>query len=364
MVLDYVNELGKNKLALVYLYNGQNIALIYSHQGDLLSRIDFPKGKMLSGFYEEDDVSHTNFSISSFFHPNLNYQISLNDLSFEQVEELTLPYDVHNLETRYVSFTSKDGTEIPMYITCRKDIELNGNNPVLLYGYGGYGIVVEPNYKQGTTLFLYHGGILAVPNVRGGGAKGSNWAKEGRKLKKQNAIDDFIGAAEYLISKKYTHSKKIVATGASHGALLVTASMIQRPDLFKAVIADAGPYEMLRANLYTAGGLNTNILEFGIPNIKEDYLNLRSYSPLHNIKRGEKYPNLLLVTGSSDDRVPPFHTYKFLAEIQDKAEPSSSFLLYVTKGAGHGGALTQADFEKLLLFKYYFLFDNLDVDFY
>lgn len=364
MVLDEVNPLGKNKLALIYLHNGQNIALVYNLQGELLKRIDFPKGKKVRNFYEDEDVSHTDFKVSSFFHPDLLYQISLQDLTYKPVEALSVPYDVLNLETRYVSYPSKDGTEISMYLTCRKDIKLNGKNPVLLYGYGGYGHIVEPFYRQSNALFIAHGGILAVPNIRGGGAKGDDWALSGRRLNKQNAIDDFIGAAEFLIKENYTNPEKMVANGASHGGLLVTAAMIQRPELFKAVIAEAGAYDMLRLHKYTVGGVNTNLMEFGTPENQEEYLNLRSYSPLHNIKENVKYPNLLLMTGDSDDRVPPFHSYKLLASLQEKADNTGLYTLYVTKGAGHGGALTQTDFEEMTLFKYYFLFDNLKIDFY
>lgn len=364
MVLEKVNPLGKNKLALIYLHKGQNIALIYNFQGALLKKIDFPIGKKLRYFYETEDVSYTNFSVSSFFHPDLLFQINLIDLNFKPVEALTVPFDVTNLETKYVTYPSKDGTEIGMYLTCSKDIKLNEKNPVMLYGYGGYGNIEEPFYEQSIALFVAHGGILAVPNIRGGGAKGTNWALSGRRLNKQNAIDDFIGAAEYLIKEKYTCSQKMIASGASHGALLVTAAMIQRPELFKAVIAEAGPYDMLRFHKYTIGGVNTNLLEFGIPEDQKDYDNLKSYSPLHNIKENVKYPNLLLITGNSDDRVPPFHSYKFIASLQEKADNDGLYVLYVTKGAGHGGALTITDFADLLLFKYYFLFDNLKIDFY
>lgn len=230
--LEDVSPLGKNKLALVYLHDGQNIALVYNYQGELLKKIDFPKGKRLRYFYETEDVTHTKFSVSSFFHPSLLYQISLQDLDFIPVEALTVPYNVSELETRYVSYPSKDGTEVSMYITCKKDLKLNGKNPVMLYGYGGYGVVVEPFYEPSIALFIAHGGILAVPNIRGGGAKGSNWASSGRRLNKQNSIDDFIGAAEYLIKEKYTQPQKMVASGASHGGLLVTAAMLQRPEFF------------------------------------------------------------------------------------------------------------------------------------
>ena len=364
MVLEKVNPLGKNKLALIYLHDGQNIALIYNYQGELLKKIDFPKGKKVRYFYETEDVSKTDFTISSFFHPNLLYQISLDDLNFKPVESLTVPYDVTELETRYVSYLSKDGTEVSMYITCKKNLTLNGKNPVMLYGYGGYGSVVEPFYDQSNALFIAHGGVLAVPNIRGGGAKGGNWALDGRRLNKRNAIDDFIGAAEYLIKEKYSRPEKLVISGASHGGLLVTAAMTRRPELFKAVIAEAGPYDMLRFHKYTAGGINTNILEFGTSENQEHYQNLKSYSPLHNVKEHMNYPNLLLLTGGSDDRVPPFHSYKFIATLQERASNTSLYSLFVTQGAGHGGALTQTDFEEKLLFKYYFLFDNLKIDFY
>jgi len=364
IVLKNINPLGKNKLALIYSKNGQNIVLVYNYQGELLKRIDFPKGKKVRYFYEKEDIPQTTFAISSFYHPSLHYQISLDNLEYEPIESLTVPYDVEELETRYITYPSKDGTEVSMYITCKKDVKLNGKNPVMLYGYGGYGNTVEPFYNQSNALFIAHGGILAVPNVRGGGAKGSNWALDGRRLNKQNAIDDFIGAAEYLINEKYTENNRLMASGSSHGGLLVTAAMVQRPELFKAVIAEAGPYDMLRFNKYTIGGVSLNINEFGTPENEKDFQNLKSYSPLHNINRNTQYPNLLLLTGGSDDRVPPFHSYKFIAALQEKASTKSLYTLYVTSGAGHGGSLTQRDFEDKLLFKYYFIFDNLDIDFY
>lgn len=363
IVLKEVNQLGKNKLACIYLHEGQNTALIYNYKGELIDKLDFPKGKKLNQFYEEEDVPLTTFSLSSFYHPDLLYQISLDNLEIKAVEALYVPYDVKKLETRYVTYASKDGTEVPMYITCNKDLKLNGDNPVLIYAYGGYGTVVEPFYDQSTALFLAHGGVLAVPNVRGGGVKGSDWTLMGRRLNKQNAIDDFIGAAEYLISQKYTQTERIAINGASHGGLLVVAAMMQRPELFNSVIAEAGPYDMLRFHKYTIGGVSTNILEFGTPENPEDYKNLKAYSPIHNIKEGVKYPNLLAITGDSDDRVPPLHSYKFMASLQEKANNEGLYTLYVTKGAGHAGQLTQEDFERLLLFKYYFLFDNLDINF-
>ncbi|MBT8296434.1 MAG: prolyl oligopeptidase family serine peptidase, partial [Gramella sp.] len=304
------------------------------------------------------------FSISSFFHPPLWYQISLEDLSFKPSVAVTVPYNIDNLETKYVTYTSKDGTEIPMYITCDKDTKLDGSNPVLMYGYGGYGITVEPNFDYTTGLFLAHGGIYVVPNIRGGGAKGNHWALEGRRLKKQNAIDDFISAAEYLIAEKYTRPEKMIISGTSHGGMLVTATITKRPDLFKAAIAEAGVHDVLRFHKYTIGSVNVNLNEFGTPTTLEDFENLRSYSPLHQIKRGVKYPNLLLITGDTDDRVPPHHSYKFLAKLQEYGDPKGLYEVYITPGSGHAGALTPEDSVDKLLFESYFLFDQLDIKFF
>ena len=363
--LDYVNKLGKNKLACIYQHEGRNIALIFNLQGELLRKIEFPKGKTLKNFYETSDEARvTSFSISSFFHPPLWYQISLDDLSFKPTVALTVPYNIDNLETRYVTYTSKDGTEVPMYITCNKDTKLDGTNPVLMYGYGGYGTTVEPKFDYSTGLFLAHVGIYVVPNIRGGGAKGINWALEGTRLKKQNAIDDFIAAAEYLIAEKYTSPEKLIISGASHGGMLVTATITQRPELFKAAVAEAGVHDVLRFHKYTNGSVNVNIHEFGTPDTPEDFENLISYSPLHQIKKGVKYPNLLLITGDTDDRVPPHHSYKFLAKMQEYGDSKGLYELYITPGSGHAGALTPEDSVDKMLFESYFLFDQLEIKFF
>lgn len=360
-----VNQFGKDKIACIYRNNGQDIALIFNLSGELLKRIDFPKGKKVNYFYEtNEEVEYTNFCVSSFYHPDLWYQISLKNFNFKPIESVWVPFNAEAIETRYVEYESKDGTKVPMYLTCKKDTKLNGKNPVLLYGYGGYGKTVEPRFDQSTTLFLLHGGVLAVPNIRGGGGLGNDWALEGRRLKKQNAIDDFIAAAEYLIKEKYTKPEKLAINGVSHGGLLIGSAVTQRPELFKAAIAEAGPYDMLRGGKYSALSVAINLNEFGTVNNIEDFVNIKSYSPLHNIKTGVSYPNILLITGDKDDRVPPFHTYKFLSTLQEKGDSKSLYQLYLTPGSGHGGALTPQDAVDKLLYKYYFLFDQLDIVFY
>jgi prolyl oligopeptidase len=360
-----VDKLGADKLACIYRNEGKNLVLIYNLKGELLRRIEFPEGKSVYGLYEYNPkAEQTYFWVSSFYHPDLMYQLNLTDLSYKPVQVLRVPYNPNDVETRFVKYKSKDGTEIPMYITCLKKTMLDGKNPTLIYGYGGYGTSVVPDFNPSTALWILHGGILAVPNIRGGGEEGSEWGKQGRRLKKQNAFNDFIAAAEYLINEKYTNPDKIAIKGGSHGGLLVGAVLTQRPDLFKVAIAEAGAFDMIRFGEYTVGSNYVNINEFGTVENPDDFKNLYSYSPLHNIKKGVKYPNILLITGDKDDRVPPLHSYKFLASLQENGDPTSLYHLYLVPGSGHGGALTTKDFTEKLLFEYYFLFDKLGLRFY
>ncbi|KXX67050.1 prolyl oligopeptidase family serine peptidase [Flammeovirga sp. SJP92] len=365
VLLRGVYRLGKDKIANIYRKEGSFLVLVFDLEGKVLKKIDIEEGKKISYLGEKNEnAKFTEFCISSFYHPDLWYQINLGDLSVKPSKTISVPYDPDMLETRYVKYKSKDGTEVPMYITCKKGLKLNGKNPTIIYGYGGYGHTVEPSFDEAKALWLLHGGVLAIPNIRGGGAVGGKWAKEGRRLNKQNAIDDFISAAEYLIDQKYTNSKRLGINGGSHGGLLVGATITQRPELFHAAIIDAGALDMLRFEKFTVGSVSTNLNEFGSVSDSLDFKNLVSYSPLHNVKEGVKYPNVLLITGDHDDRVPPLHSFKFLATLQEKGDPTSKYLLYLTEGAGHGGALNVQSWIDQLLFKYYFFFDQLELNFY
>ncbi len=359
------SKLGKDKIACLYRLDGQYMILIYSLDGELLKSIDFPTGKTVKYFYENDpDEEHTLFCLSSFIHPDIWYQLSLSELTFKPIETVWVPYKPNDLETRYVKYKSKDGTEIPMYITCLKKTKLNGSNPTLIYGYGGYGKTVEPYFDESMAIWLLHGGILATPSIRGGGYEGSEWVESGRRLNKQNSIDDLISAAEFLISQKYTSPSKLAISGGSHGGLMVGATITQRPELFKAAIAEAGIFDMLRFENFTVGSTLTNLSEFGSVSDYNEFVNLYSYSPLHKIKEGVEYPNLLLITGDSDDRVPPLHSYKFLATLQERGNPKSLYHLYLIPGAGHSGALTPTTWVDITLYKYYFLFSQLGLKFW
>lgn len=365
IVLKDFNRLGKDKFACIYKDGGKFSAFIFDFNGNLVKTIDFPEGEKVKYFYEDDfDVEYTSFCVSSFYHPDLWYQLSLKDYTFKPAKKIWVPFDPQKLETRYVKYKSKDGTEVPMYITCLKGTELNGNNPTLIYAYGGYGITVEPNYNESLALWILHGGILAVPNIRGGGAEGSEWSKAGQGLNKQNTIEDFIAAAEYLVKEKYTNPERLAIKGGSHGGFLVGAAMVQRPELYKAVIADAGVFDMLRFEKFTIGSAQVNLKEFGTIRTEEGYNSKKNLSPLHGIRAGVKYPSVLLMTGDTDDRVPPLHSFKFLATLQENGSPSSLYHLYLIPGAGHAGALTNEAWVDKLLYEYYFLFDQLDVKFW
>ncbi|PLX15000.1 MAG: hypothetical protein C0599_17765 [Salinivirgaceae bacterium] len=360
-----VNRFGKNKLSCVYKSEDQYIALVLNYKGEILKKFDFPKGKKLNGFFEPDETAeYTQFYLSSYFHPNLYYEISLKDFSIKPIQSIKIPYEQDDFETRYVTYESKDGTQVPMYITCAKDTKLDGTNPTILYGYGGYGTIIEPKFRSERMQWLLNGGIYATPNIRGGGAKGDEWSKKGRGINKQNTIDDFIAAAEYLIEENYTNPEKLAIMGKSHGGMLIGATVTQRPELFKAAIAEAGAFDMLRFHKYTIGSINTNINEFGNINIEEEFLSMLDYSPLHNIKKNVKYPNILLTTGDKDDRVPPHHSYKFLATLQEKGSPQSLYQLYIIPGAGHGGALTCDEAVDKILFQYYYLYEELGIKFW
>jgi len=364
MDLRTMNPLGKDYFGAVYRKEGVYSALVFDRQGQLVRRINFPEGKKVNYFSQwNDEADYFQFSESSFYHPDIWYQMSLKDFSMKPAVKIQVPFEVDELETRYVKYKSKDGTEIPMYITCKKGTKLDGNNPTILFGYGGYGITVEPHYSRTMALWLIHGGVFAVPNIRGGGAEGADWGLAGRNLNKQTAIDDFTAAAEYLINEKYTNRGSIGARGVSHGGMLVAASAIQNPNLFKAVVAEAGPYDMLRKEYFTTGGKITNLKEYGSVENEEEYRNLKSYSPLHNITEEVYYPNFLLVTGENDDRVPPLHAFKFLATLQEKGSSNSLYQLYTVKGAGHGGAISAEENVEKMMFIEYFMFDQLGLGF-
>jgi prolyl endopeptidase len=246
-----------------------------------------------------------------------------------------IAFDPNNYESKQVFYTSKDGTKIPMMITYKKGIKLNGKNPTLLYGYGGFNISLMPTFSVANAVWMELGGVYAVPNLRGGGEYGKQWHNAGTKMQKQNVFDDFIAAAEYLVNEKYTSPQYLAIKGGSNGGLLVGATMLQRPDLFKVALPAVGVLDMLRYHTFTAGA--GWAYDYGTANdSKEMFQYLKAYSPLHNVKKGVSYPATLITTGDHDDRVVPAHSFKFAAELQAKQTGNNPILIRIETNAGHG----------------------------
>jgi prolyl oligopeptidase len=246
-----------------------------------------------------------------------------------------------------------------MYLTYKAGIKLNGNNPVILYGYGGFGIKMVPFFNAANIIFLQNGGVLAVPCIRGGGDL-PGWHEQGRRLKRQNSFDDFISAAEYLVANKYSSPEKMAAMGGSNGGLLVAAVMLQRPDLFKVVVAMAGVLDMMRYHLYNIGYAWRD--EYGSVKDSADFKNLLRYSPVQNVKQGINYPATLLVAGDNDDRVDPFHSFKFLAALQANAAEKNPCILYYEKQAGHVISRDVEKTENTEAFIYAFIYKYLGIE--
>jgi prolyl oligopeptidase len=237
-------------------------------------------------------------------------------------------------ETIQSFFASKDGTKVPMFITYKKGLKLDGNNPTLVYGYGGFNIPMTPGFSISNLFFVEQGGVYVVVNLRGGNEYGEAWHKGGMLKNKQNVFDDLIGATQYLIDKKYTNPNKLAVRGGSNGGLLVGAVMTQRPDLFKVAIPQVGVMDMLRYHQFTIGWAWAT--EYGRSDKKEDFENLYKYSPLHNLKPGVKYPATLVTTADHDDRVVPAHSFKFAATLQADNDGANPTLIRIETKAGHG----------------------------
>ena len=302
----------------------------YDYEGKLIREVKLPSIGSAGGFYAKKDETHTYFSFTNYAYPTQIYKMDLATGATELYWKPAIAFDATHYESKQVFYTSKDGTKIPMMITYKKGIKLNGKNPTLLYGYGGFNISLMPN-----AVWLELGGVYAVPNLRGGGEYGKQWHDAGTKMQKQNVFDDFISAAEYLIKEKYTSPQYLAIKGGSNGGLLVGATMLQRPDLFKVALPAVGVLDMLRYHTFTAGA--GWAYDYGTSDdSKEMFEYLKAYSPLHNVKQGVAYPATLITTGDHDDRVVPAHSFKFAAELQAKQTGNNPILIRIETNAGHG----------------------------
>ena len=253
----------------------------------------------------------------------------------ELYRKTKIDFNSDDFESEQVFYTSKDGTKVPMIITYKKGLELNGENPTILYGYGGFNISLTPSFGLTNVIWMEQGGVYAVPNLRGGGEYGKVWHDAGTQMQKHNVFDDFIAAAEYLIDNKYTSSDYLAISGGSNGGLLVGATMTQRPDLMKVALPAVGVLDMLRYHTFTARA--GWAYDYGTAeDSKEMFEYLKGYSPVHNVKKGVEYPATLITTGDHDDRVVPAHSFKFAAELQSKQTGENPVLIRIETDAGHG----------------------------
>ncbi|MDQ3000731.1 MAG: prolyl oligopeptidase family serine peptidase [Fibrobacterota bacterium] len=336
--LEDVQAVG-NRLVASYLRDAHSVVRMFSFQGEPLGGIELPGLGSVSGFTGEMKDKESFFGFTGFTFPAAVYRHDFTTGKYTLFRKPMLDFDASAFETSQVFFSGKDGARIPMFLVHKKGLARDGNAPVYLYGYGGFNISLTPSFSAGNLPWLEMGGVLAVACIRGGGEYGEEWHQAGIKERKQTGFDDFIAAAEYLIGEVWTRPARLAIGGGSNGGLLVAACMVQRPDLFGAVLPAVGVLDMLRFHKFTIGWAWES--DYGSPDRPEDFRTLLGYSPLHNLKPGMAYPATLITTADHDDRVVPSHSFKFAAALQSTVSGtpggSSPALIRIETKAGHGG---------------------------
>lgn len=320
-------------LQTVWLHNASSKVKFYDLKGKFLSELALPGIGTTGGVTGKRDDKIGFYTFSSYTRPATIYQLDLETMQSKIFKAPNVDFESDKYETKQVWFTSKDGTKVPMFISYKKGIQLNGKNPTLLYGYGGFNISQQPQFSISRAMLLEMGGIYAVANIRGGGEFGEAWHKAGTKERKQNVFDDFIAAAEFLIQEKYTSNSYLAIQGGSNGGLLVGACMTQRPDLFKVAFPAVGVLDMLRYHKFTIG--RAWAVDYGLSEKEDNFKYLYKYSPLHNLKKAA-YPATLVTTGDHDDRVVPAHSFKFAATLQENHTGETPVLIRIETSGGHG----------------------------
>jgi len=315
------------------MHNASSQTKVYDLKGKFIQDLQLPgigTGGSVGG-RKDDKIGF--YSFTSFTRPNTIYSINTETLESEIFRAPEVDFDTDAFETKQIWYNSKDGTKVPMFVTMKKGLELDGKRPTLLYGYGGFDISLTPSFSLTKLPLLENGGVYVVANLRGGGEFGKDWHQAGTKGNKQNVFDDFIAAAEYLIANKYTSSEKLAIEGGSNGGLLVGASMTQRPDLFSVAFPRVGVLDMLRYHQFTIGHFWAS--DYGRSDNAEDFEYLIKYSPLHNVKK-VAYPATMVMTADHDDRVVPAHSFKFAAELQKQHTGDEPVVIRIETSAGHG----------------------------
>jgi len=334
-VLEGAQIIGE-RLVLSYLKDAHSTMEVRTLAGKPVRQVVLPGLGSASGMIGNPDEDDAYFYFSSFTDTPQIYRTSIAKGTTTLWEKVEMPVDTSKFATEQVWYPSKDGTKVSMFVVRRKDVALDGDNPTLLTGYGGFNVSLQPSFSTRAVLWVERGGIWAVPNLRGGGEYGEQWHEAGMRANKQNVFDDFTAAAEYLIANKYTRPDKLAIMGGSNGGLLVGAAMVQRPELYGAVVCAVPLLDMVRYHLFGAG--KTWIDEYGSAEDKSQFETLLSYSPYHHVDDGAKYPAMLMLSADSDDRVDPMHARKFTAAIQHASKGGRTALLRIETNAGHGGA--------------------------
>ncbi len=329
----------KDRIVAVYQVNQRSLITIFDYFGNVLFSKKLPIARSILAFSKSDSEDELYFYYTSHTIPRIVHKMNIKTFEIKQTKATTVNFTYKDIIYEEVEYVSKDSVLISMILVYQKGINRDGSNPTILKAYGGFGVVSTPVFDPGIVHFIKKGGIFAFANIRGGGDKGKKWALAGKGINKQNSFDDFIAAAEFLIKEKYTNEDKLGITGGSNGGLVVAVAALQRPDLFKAVVPIVAPMDMLRFEKFTVGHMHRD--EYGTINEEISFKNLKNYSPYHNVQDNINYPSMLIITSENDDRVPPFHSYKFAARMQSRSAQTNPILLKVEKQSGHHGATTK-----------------------
>jgi prolyl oligopeptidase len=348
-----------HQFILNYLKDAYTQVKIFDTAGKFVSEVAFPGIGYAEGFGGKPTDKETFYSYTGFTTPTTIYRYDMTTGKSSIFRQPRVDFNPADYETKQVFYQSKDGTKVPMFITYKKGLKLNGNNPTYLYGYGGFNISMTPRFSVGNLVWMEMGGVYAQPSLRGGGEYGEEWHQAGMKLRKQNVYDDFIAAAQWLIDNKYTSTKKLAIGGGSNGGLLVGAALTQRPDLFGAALPAVGVMDMLRFQLFTIGW--AWVSDYGTSDNAADFKALYAYSPLHNIKPGTSYPPTLITTADHDDRVWPGHSFKFAAAMQAAQAGSAPILIRIETKAGHGAGKPTSKIIEEVADRWAFLVKTLEM---
>ncbi|WP_339342477.1 prolyl oligopeptidase family serine peptidase [uncultured Polaribacter sp.] len=347
--------IAEKKIVTSFQMENSSLLTVTDFNGKVLGEVVTPEGLAVSSLYYHKEKKELTFRLSSYSVPAITCQLDLSTYKFTYLGKKAVAFDSANYKFTRTEFTSHDGVKVPIFMVYKDSLPKNSKTPFLLNTYGGYGIIAKPSFNPGIISFIENGGAFAYVHIRGGGEFGYKWWQEGRNLKKRNGVLDFTSAAEYLIAEGYTKAKKIGIIGSSHGGMITAAAMTEKPELFGAAVINVGVLDVLRFEQSEAGAYFTNTGEFGTVKKEVEFKNMLSYSPFHTINEAVNYPSTLIITGTNDTRVPPYHSYKFAGKLQNGLNQKNPILLWAQENEGHSGASQYNSSIEELTFIYTFL---------